>query len=222
MVPRQQNAISVNPNNLPMRIAATYSREIGASISRAWENVRDWEHLPWLHAESFSDCRLDEEGDWGWRAITKGVGAAVEQKSVIEVAIDSPNLRYVSRTLEGPLPGVEIWTQLTELAPHKIRVDVAFHLPHLTQTQASKAGQNLIRLYTKLWDEDEAMMVARQTALDARRDATSATLRCPHMGAPLDHVEPDADGCITCPWHGYRFNVATGLSADGRGLKLRP
>lgn len=46
--------------------------------------------------------------------------------------------------------------------------------------------------------------------------------RCPHMMAPLDHVEPDTDGCITCPWHGYRFNIETGVSADGRGLKLGP
>jgi nitrite reductase/ring-hydroxylating ferredoxin subunit len=42
------------------------------------------------------------------------------------------------------------------------------------------------------------------------------------MLAPLADVEPDADGCITCPWHGYRFDIATGLSADGRGLRLGP
>ncbi|MGB3809862.1 MAG: Rieske 2Fe-2S domain-containing protein [Parvibaculum sp.] len=257
MPPRQHRATEFNPNGLPMRIAASYSRDIAASLARAWENVRDWEHLPWLHADSFSACRLDDEGDWGWRAVTRGTGAAANQETVIELAIDAGNLRYVSRTLEGPLPGVEIWTRFTELEPRKTRVDVEFHLPHLAQEQAAKAGKGLIRLYTKLWDEDEAMMIARQQALDRRGqvardpvplgplDALRRTLpltldidgmtlriiglrgtlhaypaRCPHMMAPLDQVVPDADGCITCPWHGYRFDVATGLSSDGRGLSL--
>ncbi|MCE9649162.1 MAG: Rieske 2Fe-2S domain-containing protein [Parvibaculum sp.] len=221
MAARQRNATDINPNGLPMRIAATYSREIEASRARAWENVRDWEHLPWLHAGSFSECRLDEEGEWGWRAVTRGTGKAAAQQSVIEVAIDAALGRYVSRTLEGPLPGVEIWTQLTELAPRRTRVEVEFHLPHLSEELAQKAGEGLVRLYTRLWNEDEAMMIARQAALDERRNpAMQKSLTCPHMGAPLDHVEPDAQGCITCPWHGYRFDAKTGLSADGRGLKI--
>tara|TARA_R110000868_G_scaffold157512_4_gene384817 strand:- start:1985 stop:2821 length:837 start_codon:yes stop_codon:yes gene_type:complete len=255
---RQTNALSENPDGLPMRIAGRYNRVVKASIARAWENVRDWEHLPWLHADSFSDCRLEEEGNWGWRAVTKGVGPAADQETVIELAIDADASRYVSRTLAGGLPGVEIWTRLTKLAAHQTQVDVEFHLPHLTEAQADKAGAGLVRLYTKLWDEDEAMMIARQEALDARDksrapapvalgpardlDASLPRLvqseagpvrlislngeiraypaRCPHLKGPLQFAVPDAQGCITCPWHGYRFNVATGLSADGRGLSL--
>jgi nitrite reductase/ring-hydroxylating ferredoxin subunit len=49
--------------------------------------------------------------------------------------------------------------------------------------------------------------------------AHSAT--CPHWLGPL-HGAPDTDGVITCPWHGYRFDVASGCSADGRGLRLAP
>lgn len=256
MPPRQINATAKNPNNLPMRVAARYSREVGASLARAWENVRDWEHLPWLHAESFSECRLDEEGDWGWRATTRGT-AHNAPETVVELVIDAEASRYVSRTLAGPLPGVEIWTQLTALAPHSTQVDVEFHLPHLSEEQANKAGQSLVSLYTNLWNEDEAMMVARQKALDGKpsgddRPVSLGSLadlkvslprvvesgmgpvriidrngrvmaypaRCPHMRALLTEVEPDGSGCITCPWHGYRFDVKTGLSADGRGLKL--
>ncbi|MDO8288450.1 MAG: Rieske 2Fe-2S domain-containing protein [Parvibaculum sp.] len=168
MPPRQHNALNVNPDALPMRVAGRYDRVVCASIARAWENVRDWEHLPYLHANSFSQCLLEEEGDWGWRATTKGVGQAADQTSVIEVAIDAKASRYVSRTLEGGLPGVEIWTQLTVLGDRQTRVEVEFHLPHLTELQAAKAGENLLHLYTQLWDEDEAMMIARQEALDAR------------------------------------------------------
>ena len=254
--PRQTNATSQNPNNLPMRLAARYTRDVGASLIRAWENVRDWEHLPWLHAKSFSQCRLEKEGEWGWRAATRSAERDAPE-TIIELVIDAPASRYVSRTLEGPLPGVEIWTQLTALEAHLTWVDVEFHLPHLTAAQAEKAGRSLIRLYTKLWDEDEAMMIARQEALDARTSEKDTPIflgsvktlkaslprivecatgpiriierdgalvaypaRCPHMKAPLTNIEPDKSGCITCPWHGYRFNVETGISADDKGLKL--
>ena len=40
--------------------------------------------------------------------------------------------------------------------------------------------------------------------------------RCPHVLGPLDKAEPDADGQITCPWHGYRFDLATGAEERGR------
>lgn len=43
---------------------------------------------------------------------------------------------------------------------------------------------------------------------------------CAHMGGPLAGAPIDAQGCVTCPWHGYRFDVRTGRSADGRKLKL--
>ncbi len=257
MPPRQTNATAFNPDGLPMRLAATYGRDIAASPARIWENVRDWEHLPWLHAGSFAECRLDDEGDWGWRARTRGMGAGAPE-TVVEVALDPANMRYVSRTLEGPLPGVEIWTRLSAITPRQTRVDVEFHLPHLGEAQAEKAGRALVALYTTLWDEDEAMMIARQAALDAPRvrpeggrvllgpiDTLRTSLprlveaggmpvriverggrliayraRCPHLMAPLGDIEPDAGGILTCPWHGYRFDIETGCSADDRGLSL--
>ncbi len=42
---------------------------------------------------------------------------------------------------------------------------------------------------------------------------------CAHALGPLDDAEVE-DGCIRCPWHGYRYDVRTGRSADGRGLRL--
>ena len=43
---------------------------------------------------------------------------------------------------------------------------------------------------------------------------------CPHWLGPLDQA-PLVDGCVTCPWHGYRFDVRSGASADGHALTLR-
>ncbi len=34
---------------------------------------------------------------------------------------------------------------------------------------------------------------------------------CPHMGASLSAGELH-EGIVTCPWHGWRFNVTTGVS----------
>ncbi len=51
----------------PTRVAV-YRRTIRASLARAWENVLDWEHLPWLHRSAFSDIEHIDSGAWGWRA----------------------------------------------------------------------------------------------------------------------------------------------------------
>lgn len=42
---------------------------------------------------------------------------------------------------------------------------------------------------------------------------------CPHLGGPLDNA-PVVDGCITCPWHGYRFDVRTGKPVGSHRCKL--
>ncbi len=42
---------------------------------------------------------------------------------------------------------------------------------------------------------------------------------CPHWLGPLDEVVPQ-NGILRCPWHGYRFDMRTGESVDGRGYRL--
>jgi nitrite reductase/ring-hydroxylating ferredoxin subunit len=44
---------------------------------------------------------------------------------------------------------------------------------------------------------------------------------CPHWLGPLDEAMPE-NGVLRCPWHGYRFDLRTGASADGRGCRLAP
>jgi nitrite reductase/ring-hydroxylating ferredoxin subunit len=44
---------------------------------------------------------------------------------------------------------------------------------------------------------------------------------CPHWLGPLEEVMPK-NGILRCPWHGYRFDLRTGASADGRGCGLAP
>lgn len=46
--------------------------------------------------------------------------------------------------------------------------------------------------------------------------------RCLHIGNPLDDG-PVADGCLVCPWHGWRYDLRTGehLTMFGRRRGLR-
>ena len=43
--------------------------------------------------------------------------------------------------------------------------------------------------------------------------------RCPHRLGPL---EPAVDGVATCPWHGYRFEITTGICLTGGPCRLPP
>lgn len=45
--------------------------------------------------------------------------------------------------------------------------------------------------------------------------------RCSHRGGPLSDGTLDAD-CVTCPWHGSRFELATGLPTSGPACIPQP
>lgn len=41
---------------------------------------------------------------------------------------------------------------------------------------------------------------------------------CPHQGGPL--AEGELDGCVvTCPWHGWQFDVASGENVYDKSLR---
>ena len=44
--------------------------------------------------------------------------------------------------------------------------------------------------------------------------------RCPHLLGPLANSKEG--GIVECPWHGYRFDVATGECISGQGCRLAP
>ena len=70
--------------------------------------------------------------------------------------------------------------------------------------------------------EDVPMLEGRSVELDGRRIAVFRTPdgfraidnACPHAGGPLaDGIV--ADRCVTCPLHGLRFDLDSGVSVDG-------
>lgn len=144
----------------------TYVRDVPASLERIWENVLDWEHLPFLHSSTFADLNLEAAGDWGWRAQLTMPGAALVER--VELVIDRPGLCYATRTLEGRFPGAEIRVRLAPKAPRQTLVEVGFHLPLPPGVDGSGLGAAYSAAYALLWDEDEEMMCERQRVLDAR------------------------------------------------------
>lgn len=237
--------------------AATYRRHVHASLARVWENVFDWEHLPWLHASSFTACDLVESGDWGWRVKLTSQPGDPRRAQLLELRADRPGLRYVVTTLEGQGRSSEIRVQLKERAPHETDVEVQFHVPEADPARLAAIGARYVEIYTLLWDEDEAMMQARERALKAPRareafsrfslgseqalrarlpavvNAGGASWRiieldgkmivhaavCPHWLGPLGDA-PVVEGQVTCPWHGYRFDVRTGECTHGGKARL--
>ena len=238
---------------------ATYERTVRASLERVWENVLDWEHLPWLHRGSFASIEREDSGPWGWRARAELQPAAGGREVRLELRVEREAGRYVTRTLEGVGRGTEIWTRLAPVAAEATGIEVSFHLAQVPVERRESLGRSYVELYTQLWDEDEAMMRHRQAELDrggSRGDAASLSLgpvsglrqrlplcveyagrryrvlevegellahvaSCPHMLGPLDEAEPEG-GRIRCPWHGYVFDLRSGRSVDGRGLRLAP
>jgi len=61
------------------------------------------------------------------------------------------------------------------------------------------------------------------SVLLARVDGRIVALgnRCTHRGGPLDEGERDGD-CVTCPWHGSRFALATGEVIHGPATRPQP
>ncbi|MGI9592335.1 MAG: Rieske 2Fe-2S domain-containing protein [Myxococcota bacterium] len=154
---------------------ALYARRVGASLERVWENVLDWEHLPWLHAGSFRSIELHEAGAWGWRA---RVGVEPRGDEVaLELRVEREAGRYVTRTVAGRGAGSEIWTSLRPDGPDATVVTVAFEIADVPPDRAQRVGLSYVRLYARLWDEDEAMMRRRTCELARLSEPALARVR---------------------------------------------
>lgn len=234
-----------------LHFLGNYVREIPSNLTRMMENANDWEHLPFVHPSSFAAITEVESGPWGWRCKTALPNAGGEQ--LIELLVDNDRHYWATTVVEGPGQGTQIHTQATALDAGGIEVDVRFYLPLAPQSdeQGAMILGYLQAQYATLYDEDEALMLGRQAALDERKSLRALAplevlnlgpesaldrdvvhegmlgrekvlvrhwqgrwiahaARCPHALAPLGDVQLDAQGGLTCPWHGYRFDLRSG------------
>ena len=143
----------------------TYRRVIPTNLTRMYENALDWEHLPHVHASSFSSISIQDAGPWGWRA---EVCNAKGRHSVIELRLDKKLRRWITRNLEGPTRGAEIWTHVFERSADELELNIDFFVPDVPEDARDKVGAAYAEAYRILYDEDVAMMVERQRQLDRR------------------------------------------------------
>lgn len=146
----------------------SYRRRLPVSIERMYENTLDWAHLPHLHKRSFAEIRCLDAGAWGWRAQVGNVGASNPSKSLIELKLDRQARRWITRNLEGPNKGAEIWTHVFVEGENVLDIVVDFYVPDVPPEAKEKVGLAYAKAYEQLYDEDVAMMVERQQQIDRR------------------------------------------------------
>lgn len=153
----------------------TLTRTLAVSVERLYENALDWEHLPWLHRSSFSSIEIRDQGSWGWRARASLTGTEPLAFVELELKLDREARRWITTTLEGPGAGSETWTHAFEVGERETYIVVDFFSPGLEEELREKTLAMMQSLYTQLYDEDEAMMLDRQAALDERTPRADAS-----------------------------------------------
>ncbi|HLX37097.1 MAG TPA: Rieske 2Fe-2S domain-containing protein [Candidatus Binataceae bacterium] len=237
----------------------TYRRALPVNVERLYENAIDWEHLPYIHRSSFARIECLDAGAWGFRARAWSQPYDERRAFVIELKLDRDCRRWITSTLEGPGQGSEVWTHAFPVADRETYIVVDFFVPNLAPQRAPEVFEFYKNLYTRLYDEDVAMMSERQSQLDANKNRATIessqrvlgsldevrlklpmtieergrrfrivevngkllahSTVCPHTLGPLG-TSIVANGIIECPWHGFRFDVATGACVSGHNCKL--
>jgi nitrite reductase/ring-hydroxylating ferredoxin subunit len=202
-----------------------YERDLRASVARLIENALDWEHLPHLHDSSFSAISLHQADEDGWTADAVLPGGT---PVLLQLTLDPDRLGWVTVTSRDGTAIARIESRTWPIGEHGCHVSVRFFVNAETAGAHPGIGEYYQMLYSRLYDEDEAMMMARAEAIRegaarlARRrtvtlsDGTDVEVphACPHLGLPID-TDPDEAGILTCPWHGYRFDARTGACISG-------
>jgi len=250
MAAQQPNACDRNPNNLDFTRVAVYERSIRADIERVWENVLDWEHLPHLHDSSFDFIDLIEAGAWGWRVHANAQRSATIELVVANARSYvsrsyahgvqnaeiwthlSPGAATTAIRVEFDLPNVPegkqdiIGQRMLDLYARLWDEDESMMMERARRLQESRSRDRSVTLGRK---DDLQLPVTFQLdgreyrLSDAAGELTVVPTLCPHRLGPLPE-HPAADGTLTCPWHGYRFDIDTGacLSPATAQCRLPP
>jgi nitrite reductase/ring-hydroxylating ferredoxin subunit len=202
-------------------------REVGATAARAIEDELDWEHLPHVHPFAFESIALNHADRNGWDAeVVLRDGPAMR----MTVALDADRMGYTNATFDAD--GTENGRTVCRITPgdgDACTMHLRFFVPDRADLDRAATGAFYSAMWTRLIDEDEPKMIHRARALrvgaklhkERRRvvldDGTvcEVPLVCPHQGLPLT-CEPDSEGAMTCPWHGYRFDARTGACLSGQ------
>jgi nitrite reductase/ring-hydroxylating ferredoxin subunit len=168
------NALTVLRAVQSLSLAGVYRRVVNASLTRVWENVFDWEHLPALHDAYFNRIELLQRNPIGWRVRLTRQPGDPSRLQVIHLVADRSAGDYCVQTLEGVGTGSQIWTHLAAVEPHGTSVEVSYLVPEQRPDRLAILGEKYRSMYQRLWDEDEAMMRHREFMLAQHRRPTSS------------------------------------------------
>lgn len=93
----------------------------------------------------------------------------------------------------------------------------AFQKPERSWTDVAADSEIADGSLTRVVVNEVPVLLTRQKG---QLHAISAV--CTHAGGPLDEGKLDADGCVTCPWHGSRFRIEGGAVERGPASVPQP
>lgn len=245
----EQRYVAATPDSRIDHVG-TYRRELPVSLTRMYENTLDWEHLPHLHGSSFSALECLDAGAWGWRARTldhRGRPAVIELR--LDRSLRRWVTRNIEGEQAGAEIWTHVF-ELAERRLH-INVDFFVPgVAPTTRDKVGRAyAQAYDRLYDedvlmmsgRQRELDRRVNAVRTDAaleLPVPQQAVRVTFDgrdfivcqvdahwlaypalCPHQLGPLSLPEA---GVAQCPWHGYRFDLATGECLTGSTCRLGP
>jgi len=123
-----------------LHLAATYHREIAASVDRILENVFDWEHLPVLHDAYFTAMQRLEAGEWGWRVRLSRPPSTSEREQILRLEVDRARQRDTAIFEAGIGAGMRFWTLMTLLGPNRTGIEVRYYLPETRPDRVEMLG----------------------------------------------------------------------------------
>ena len=239
----QTNATSFNPNKLNLTLVASYDRVIKASTERVWENVLDWEHLPHLHSSSFNHVDLVEAGAWGWRTWSNVEKTSHVELCVGDLQYVARSYRagdqvseiWTYLTPEEEHTNIHVKFYGTNIAADAIDKigsvylglyqrlwdeDEAMMIERQRRLDQSRSAETTLDLGPR-GDLEKSLPLTIQLkggefqimAINNKLIARSTI--CPHLLGPLSDIDSD-DLTVTCPWHGYRFDIETGQCLSPR------
>lgn len=245
----QVNPKSFNPNKVDLTLVASYDRVIKANTERIWENVLDWEHLPHLHSSSFNYVHLDEAGEWGWRTWsntqrTSHIELCVDDTQYVArsyKADDQLSEIWTYLTPDKDQTSIHVEFYGTNIAPDAVDKIGEIYLGLYQQLW----DEDEVMMIERQHRLTEARNAATEINLGPRKDLKNrlpltvqlkrgefqimalnnelivCSTICPHLLGPLSDIDVDSH-TVTCRWHGYRFNIATGecLSPTSARCKL--
>ncbi len=151
-----------------MSLLGKVELEVAASAERMIENVMDWEHLPFVHAETFTSVEYLEGGP-NWFRTRLGYVSGEVGITVVTVAEEGD--QWTVALEEGPEKGLVLHNVMTKVTPRRIWLDISVYVPELPPNEAARKALFYFhrRQLELIFAQDSEMTAGRQDVLDRTR-----------------------------------------------------